>query len=34
MFEAGQSLEIIDGDLRNVDQESLSKVMDFVQRKK
>ena len=34
MFDAGQSLEIIDGDLRNVDQESLSKVMDFVQRKK
>ena len=30
MFEQGQSLEIIDGDLRNLEQESLSRVMEFV----
>ena len=30
MFEQGQSLEVIDGDLQNLEQESLSRVMEFV----
>ena len=33
-FKQGQSLEIIDGDLGTLDQESLARIMDFVQLKK
>jgi len=34
LFEQGQTLEIIDGDLGTLDQFSLANIMEFVQKKK